>query len=139
MAGGIVQRYNGAGQVLKFPAGGVGTAFKIGDLVEIDDGNIIIAATDCIKGIALTDDKASADIDVELLDPAGIYIMYYTGTLAKALVGDYMDITFTTTAQTAITYSSTGDIYCVGLYDPIGTVNGRILVRFKYDNLVGHA
>ena len=137
MAGGIVERFGGAGQVLKFVSGGVGTAFKIGDLVGLTNGTVIIGATTVVHGIALHDDVASGDIDVELLDPAGIYIMYFTGTLADTLIGDKMDVTYTTTVQTAIPYSATGDVYCVGLYDAIGTVNGRILVKFKYTNLVG--
>jgi hypothetical protein len=139
MAGGIVQRFSGAGNVLKYPGAGVGTAFKKGDLVDISNGTVIIGASTTVRGIAMTDDKASADIEVELIDHSAIYIMYFTGTLAATLVGDYMDVTYTTTAQTAIAYSSTADVYCVGLYDAVGTVNGRILVKFKYTSMVGHA
>jgi len=128
---GIVERHSGAGEVLTITGGGVGTAFKIGDLVDLDDGTVIIGAENACIGIALTDDEASADIDVELLDPNAIYRMYYDGTTATTLIGDALTITWTTTVQEAKTYATYADVYCVGLYDAAGTVDGRILVRFS--------
>jgi len=131
-------RYSGAGDVILVKGGGTGTNFKKGDFVSLSNGTVVIGSSGLCSGIALNDDASGADIQIELLDPNGLYVVTFNGTTATNLIGDAMSITWTTTSQVASAYdSSNNDVYCVGLYDPAGTSGGRIIVRFHYRYFTG--
>ena len=135
MAGGPVRSLDGlSGQVIPALEGSATQAYKVGDLVQFETaGRIIVATAGSISGIATTKAKGTADTvtSVELLSPDKVYIAYYKASaITQALIGDCLDFVFDVGAHYLDESSATTDVYCVGLYDPVGTVGGRLLVRF---------
>lgn len=125
---------SGNPQVLDFPEAATQTGlWADGDLVDLSSSGLVQAGTAgnfigiCRKTATGT---TSTKIPVELLDPNALYVATYSGTITQALVGDLLDFTFTVGGHTLLETFATTDVYCVGLYDAVNTVSGRLIVRF---------
>ena len=126
-------------------AHGTATTWYKGDLVKTASGLVnAIASTGAITGIALAASSATtnADIDIQLLDPAAIYLMRVQSSdySAIAYVGESCALDFTKGVQRVNADSaSPADVTVVGIYGPdkhadgaTGILEGRVLVRFNY-------
>jgi len=133
-----VELYEGMNpQVVWYFEHGTPSSFEAGDLVKVaTDGYIQIATTvSDILGIAREKYTGSTThkVPVELINPNSIYVVRYSGTPTRALVGDEAGFNALTKAAHTITATETG-LYIVGL-DPrdgdTGIASHRMLVRFS--------
>jgi len=128
-----VVAYTGlAPQIVEIETDAAENAFYAGDLVTTSSGELIIATTGAILGIAQKTATGTADTKtpVELINLNEIYVMKYSTNTAESIIGTGGTITFGVGAHT-VTTSGT-DVYIVGLHpdDVVTTDGGRVLVRF---------
>ena len=134
-----------APQIVQIVSDAATDAFTDGDLVKTASGELVLAtATLKYIGIARTAAVTGNDqvIDVELLNPAEIYVVKANTNTAKTNIGESIEITiFTAGAQIFTVSGSAGsaDGYVVGLHpdDAEGLDGGRYLIRFEPGVLMG--
>jgi hypothetical protein len=145
MAAESVVAYTGlAPQIVEIESDAATAAFYLGDLVKCSSGELVIATTGAILGIAKKASVTGNDqkIPVELINPQEIYVIKYYTTTAETLIGESRAITFTVDAHVVAADSGSPgalDVYIVGLHpdDAEGTDGGRLLVRFEGTILEG--
>jgi hypothetical protein len=133
-------------QTIEVQEGSSAGSYEAGDLVYFDSsGQIIIATTGKIAGIATADATAAAGSasdtqDMELLDYNGLYLITAGAAVATAQddVGDDVNLDFTAGAHFAETTSSSPEIAIVGLYpgDAVTTQGGRYICKFIFSNFL---
>ena len=118
------------------------STYYIGDLVHFDDsGQIEIASSAVISGIAMIDSTGSAGSAgdtqfMELIDFNALYLIAEaTSTSADQVnVGDPAAITFTAGSTRALGHTAStgsGDVFVFGIYPgDVGVNGGRYIVRF---------
>ena len=134
-----------APQIVQIVSDAATDVFTDGDLVKTASGELGLA-THSLKyiGIARTAAVTGNDqvIDVELLNPAEIYVVKCNTETALSSIGAGVTITTFTTAAQVFTVTGAGgsvDGYVVGLHpdDAVGTDGGRLLIRFEPAVLMG--
>ncbi len=131
------------------PSGTVNYFYK-GDLVKFNGSGQIaaVASTGVVSGIAgaTCTGTAGTEFDLALLDPAAIYVIRIEDGEESALayVGEISGLDFTTGIQRIdISQTAQNDIYIVGVHPSdvgaadAGLNEGRLLVRFCYENFIG--
>ena len=135
-----VVAYTGlAPQIVEIETDAATDAFKVGDLVTTSGGELDIASSGAILGIAHRASLTAEDdrkIPVELINPNEIYVIKYHTTTAETIIGEARAITFTVGEHVVAADSGSPgslDVYIVGLHpdDAEGDNGGRLLVRFE--------
>jgi len=135
-------------QTIEVQEGTTAASYEDGDLVRFDTtGQIILAATGIIAGIATEDATASSgsasDVQaMELIDINALYLMTAGDLVATAQAdcGNNVNIDFTAGAQFAETTSSTPEINIVGIYPgDLAVAGGRYIIRFNMMFFAGDA
>lgn len=126
---------------------GASQTFKVGDLVALSGGYVVAAGADPATVLGIAQDNAhnsatagAYQVSVAIADPTATFIANVTGT-APANKTDATDIgklygVVSSGGQWYVDKDETVNtrVVVVGLVDPAGTVNGRVLVRFKTAN-----
>lgn len=114
---------------------GTGQSYKAGDLVKWSSGQLVIATSGAIDGIARRDASGTVSTvcEVELINLDSVYVMTYGTTTSQAVIGSTQDITFTAGGHTTITGGSGVDGVVVALdsRDAVGASGGRVYFQFK--------
>lgn len=111
-------------------------AWQIGDLLKIgSNGKWQLGTTGLFYGIARTNANGAENTvhEIELISFKNVYSVRYSAATSVALIGDGIDFTFTTVgAQPCGIGGADADGYIVALdtRDPVGTVGGRVWVKF---------